>query len=328
MPKPRYAQVSLEATPYYHCVSRCVRRAYLCGIDPNTGEDYEYRRQLIENKILELSDIFALDICAYSVMSNHYHLVLHINRDKALNWSFDEVIKQWHKCYKGTFLSQCYLKNETLLKSQMKVLKDTVTQWRKQLMDLSRFMWVLNEHIARGANKADNCTGRFWEGRFKSQALLDEAAVLTCMAYVDLNPIRSVMAKTPEASDYTSIKQRIEQLKTKHKSQHPASKLLPFAGNVRANRVQGLSFSLKDYIELVDQTGRIIRDDKRGFINQNTLPILKRLNIEPENWLYLTKHFESKLKGLVGSVNKLKQVCLKLGYKRTPCLSSCQSYFT
>lgn len=328
MPKPRYAQVSLEATPYYHCVSRCVRRAYLCGIDPNTGEDYEYRRKLIEDKILALSDIFALDICAYSVMSNHYHLVLHINKEKALNWSFDEVISRWHKLYKGTFISQSYIKNEPLLKSQMNLLKKTVSKWRTLLMDMSRFMWVINENIAREANKTDNCTGRFWEGRFKSQALLDEASVLTCMAYVDLNPIRSVMAKTPEKSDYTSIKQRIKQLKTKQKKDHPAEKLFTFAGNTRSNMPQGLNFTLTEYIKLVDETGRIIRDDKRGFINKNTPPILKRLNIEEENWLYLTKNFESKLKGLVGSVTKLKQACLKLGYERTPCLSSCKAYFT
>jgi len=328
MPKPRYAQVSLEATPYYHCVSRCVRRAFLCGIDPNTGEDYEYRRKLIEDKILDLSDIFAIDICAYAVMSNHYHLVLHINKENALSWSFDEVIRRWHQLYKGTFISRAYVKNEPLQQSQMKLLKESVMTWRKRLMDMSRFMWVLNETIARGANKADNCTGRFWEGRFKSQALLDEASVLTCMAYVDLNPIRAVMAKTPETSDYTSIKQRVGQLKAMHKKQHPASKLFKFVGNARVNMPQGLPFKLNDYIKLVDETGRIMRDDKRGFINNKTPPILSRLNIEPENWLYLTKNFESKLKGLVGSVTKLKQVCIKLGYDRTPCLSSCKNYFT
>ena len=328
MPKPRYAQVSLGATPYYHCVSRCVRRAFLCGIDPDTGEDYEYRRKLIEDKILELSDIFAIDICAYAVMSNHYHLVLHINKENALSWSFDEVITRWHKLYKGSFISQAYVKNESLQQSQMKLLKETVSSWRKRLMDISQFMWVLNETIARGANKADNCTGRFWEGRFKSQALLDEASVLACMAYVDLNPIRAVMAKTPETSDYTSIKQRVGQLKAKHKKQHPASKLFKFVGNARVNMPQGLPFKLNDYIKLVDETGRIMRDDKRGFINNKTPPILSRLNIEPENWLYLSKNFESKLKGLVGSVTKLKQVCIKLGYDRTPCLSSCKNYFT
>ena len=62
-------------------------------------------------------------------------------------------------------------------------------------------MKVLNENIAKQANKEDKCTGHFWESRYKSQALLDEQAVLSCMTYVDLNPIRAAMAPTPEQSD-------------------------------------------------------------------------------------------------------------------------------
>jgi len=71
-------------------------------------------------------------------------------------------------------------------------------------------MQLLNQYIARQANIEDKVTGCFWESRFKSQALLDERALLTCMAYVDLNPIRAAMAKTPENSDYTSIQERIK----------------------------------------------------------------------------------------------------------------------
>ena len=87
MPKPRYTQVSLEATPYYHCISRCVRRAFLCGTDTHTGQNYERRRQWIEDKLLALTDIFALDVCAYAIMSNHYHVVLHIDKNKADIWN-------------------------------------------------------------------------------------------------------------------------------------------------------------------------------------------------------------------------------------------------
>ena len=101
MPKPRYTQVSLEATPYYHCVSRCVRRAFLCGVDFNTGESYEHRRSWLEDKLLETGSIFALDICAYAVMSNHYHVVLHINKSQAEAWSHDDVIHQWHQLFTG-----------------------------------------------------------------------------------------------------------------------------------------------------------------------------------------------------------------------------------
>lgn len=330
MPKPRYSQISLEATTYYHCVSRCVRRAFLCGTDSLTGQCYEHRRQWIEDKILELGAIFALDICAYAVMSNHYHVVLHIDKTSAEIWSIDEVIEHWHQLFTGNLLSQRYQRGDVLGKAELKVLEESVTQWRKRLMDISWFMRVLNESIARQANTEDDCSGRFWEGRFKSQALLDEAALASCMAYVDLNPIRAKMAKTPEASAHTSIKQRIDKVKKidqpNYKKQQPQS-LLAFVGHPRNNMPKGLPFRLTDYLELVDLTGRILREDKRGHIDELASPILDRLNIEAENWLYLSKHFESPFKGLVGSAFKLKQVCTKLGYKRTPGIRSCESYF-
>ncbi|MBY6189238.1 hypothetical protein KUV22_02290 [Microbulbifer agarilyticus] len=77
---PRSALISLRATPYHHCVSRCVRRAFLCGWDDRTGQCFEHRRQWNEEKLLTPAQILALDVCAYSVTSNHYHVVLHINQ--------------------------------------------------------------------------------------------------------------------------------------------------------------------------------------------------------------------------------------------------------
>jgi len=165
VPKPRYAQVSLEATPYYHCVSRCVRRAFLCGSDQLSGNSYEHRRQWIEDKLLKLAGVFAVDVCAYAIMSNHYHVVFFIDREKAENWSQEKVIHQWHQLFSGTLFSQRFLKGETLSQAEQRLLDKTVEEWRKRLMDISWFMRVLNEFIARQANFEDNYTGRFWEGR-------------------------------------------------------------------------------------------------------------------------------------------------------------------
>ncbi|MCZ4339934.1 transposase, partial [Shewanella colwelliana] len=136
----------------------------------------------------------------------------------------------------------------------------------------SWFMRCLNEPIARQANMEDNCTGHFWEGRFKSQALLDEAALLACMAYVELNPVRAKMANTPEHSDYTSIQLRVN---AALKGEQPKA-LLPFIGNERAKQPKGIAFSFKDYLELVDETGRVIREDKRGAISKSAENILQR----------------------------------------------------
>ena len=330
MPKPRRTQVSLDATPYYHCVSRCVRRAFLCGTDSVSSQSFEHRRQWIEDKLYDLTRVFALDLCAYAVMSNHYHVVLYVDIAEAESWSPDEVITRWHQVFNGTLFSQRHMRGEALNKVELKVLDKDIAIWRQRLMDISWFMRVLNEAIARQANAEDNCTGRFWEGRFKSQALLDEAALAACLAYVDLNPIRAGMAKTPEKSDYTSIQQRINTAQAAHSPNHLHQQpkgLLPFAGYPRQDSPKDLPFRLTDYLELVDWTGRILREDKRGAIDETLPPILERLNIEPKHWVYLTKHFESRFKGLVGTAYQLKRVCEKLGYQRTPGLKNCKTYF-
>ena len=289
MPKPRKSQVSLDDTPYYHCVSRCVRRSFLCGIDSYTGNSYEHRRAWVEERLLWLSTIFAIDVCAYAVMSNHVHLVLCVDKDKALSWSNKEVLMRWHQLHKGTLLSQKFARDEVLSDSELISLKETLVIYRKRLYKMSWMMGSLNEHIARQANKEDGCTGRFWEGRYKSQALLDESAVLACMAYVDLNPIRSKIASTAETSHHTSIKQRTHAV-TQNKPQ--PYRLMPFVGNPRQDMPKGLAFSLKDYCDLVNTTGRVIRADKAGHIDYAQSPILNRLGISEEQWLTLTTEFE------------------------------------
>ena len=210
MPQPRRTLISIEDTPYYHCCSRVVRRAYLCGDDKYTGKNYDHRRRWVEAQILKLSDVFAIDVAAYAVMSNHLHIVLYIDLDKANAWSDREVVEQWHQCFNGTALTQKFARGEVIDEYQVAQLKHLIATYRSRLSDISWFMRCLNEPIARQANFEDNCTGHFWEGRFKSQALLDEAAVLACMAYVELNPIRAKMANTPENSDYTSLQLRVK----------------------------------------------------------------------------------------------------------------------
>src|SRR5690606_23297482 len=151
--------------------------------------------------------------------------------------------------------------------------------WRRRLHDVSWFMRCLNEHLARRANAEDNCTGRFWEGRFKSQALLDEAGLLTAMAYVDLNPIRAGIAETPEKSEFTSIYERIRLLKRadrRSRSATPKVSLLHFK-DVAEEGAPSIPFSMIDYAALVDWTGRVRREDKRGAIDNSLPPILKRL---------------------------------------------------
>jgi hypothetical protein len=331
MPKPRKVQVSLEATPYYHCVSRCVRRAFLCGVDAHTGKSFEHRRQWIVDRIKELTDIFAIDSCAYSVLSNHYHVILHVDAEQATGWSEQQVIERWERLFSLPVIVQRYRAMETVNRAELDAVSELVVKWRSRLHDISWFMRCINEPIARQANQEDGCTGRYWEGRYKSQALLDEKALMACMAYVDLNPVRAGMAETPEQSEYTSIAARAEKLKPDHDPEEPGSTpsgLLSFIGNPRNDMAKGLPFRLQDYLELVDWTGRAILEHKSGHIPANQPPILQRLQIDPEHWIYMTQHFESRFKGLVGASYKLKAACRKLKYRRTPNLGVALRYFS
>ena len=330
MPKPRKQQVSIEDTPYYHCVSRCVRRAFLCGTDSVTGESYEHRRGWLENKLLELPKLFAIQIAAYAIMSNHYHVVLYVDSDSSKSWTDEEVIERWHSLFKGNLLSQRFMRGDEMNKADLARLQIYITEWRTRLTDISWFMRVLNESIAREANLEDDCTGRFWEGRFKSQALLDEAALAACMAYVDLNPVRACMAKTPEDSDHTSIKCRVEKAKTAHTPNHlhqQPKELLSFAGNPRQAMPKGIAMKLTDYLELVDATGRIIREDKRGFISDSSEKILERLGLDKDRWLSMTQNFENTFSTFAGNEQKLRSTCERLQYQRPPGLNRCRTAF-
>ena len=151
-------------------------------------------------------------------MSNHLHVVLRTRPDWVDDWSDEEVARRWLAIFPR-------IKDENGApvvdddEGIRQIVRDTdrLGELRHRLQSVSWFMRCLNEFVAREANKEDNCKGRFWEGRFKCQALLDEAALVACMAYVDLNPIRAGLATTPEESDFTSIQERIQGRQAKRK---------------------------------------------------------------------------------------------------------------
>ena len=212
-----------------------------------------------------------------------------------------------------------YLNGEELDKVSFLFFNEIIAKWRERLYDISWYMKNLNEYIAREANKEDSCLGKYWEGRYKSQALLDETAVLSCMAYVDLNPIRANIADTLEDSDFTSIQERIahfkaftmdkvkvdQPIKQKDNIQYESqpSQLKPFGGNHIKNTIP---FALLDYIELVDWSGRHIDPKKKGHIKNAVPKVLLTLNIEEAQWLESIMRFRQQYSNFAGSKQRLK----------------------
>jgi len=289
--------ISIEDTPYYHIVSRCVRRAFLCGKDKYSGKSYEHRRGLIVDRVKFLSSVFNIDICSYAIMSNHYHLVLKLNDTK--DWSIHQVLANWSSLCNLPYLCQKFLDKQVIDKAEMREVLKLTNEYRNRLMSISWFMKMLNQDIAFKANTEDGCKGHFFESRFKSQALLDERALLTCMAYVDLNPIRAAMAYSPEDSDYTSIQERIN---------HKKTDLLSFGQT-------GIDYYLSDYLQLVDGTGRAIIQGKRGFIPKELPDVLRRLNLNTNTWLDELNAFKSKGITAIGTTSQLKDFCKNVGKK-------------
>jgi len=342
MTQSRKQQVSLEDTPFYHCYVRCVRRAFLCGSDKVTGENFDHRKQWIVSRLKFLSYVYAIDICAYAVMDNHYHVVLHVDKQRALDWSYTEVAERWMQLYSGDLLVDRWLANpNSMSKAEEEAVFKRIDIWRERLYELGWFMRGVNETVARMANKEENCHGRFWEGRFKSQALLDEAAVLSCMAYVDLNPIRAGIENDTFTSDFTSIQQRLYSFTQEHKKgkrknndeetlvarvnhqqqveqsmfddidlkpltqPKTQSQLMPFSGSSKIPIHIALPFTQADYFHLVDTTGRVIRENKKGFIPSHYPPILQRLGIDQNTWLKNVTQFEKRFGRAAGSAEKV-----------------------
>ena len=289
--------ISLEDTPYYHIISRCVRRSFLCGFDKLTTTSFEHRRQWIVDRVKFLASVFHIDVCSYAIMSNHYHLVLKVNDTE--DWSIHRVLIHWSSLCHLPPLCEKFMDKKTMSKSEMDMVLIMTDEYRERLMSISWFMKLLNQDIAFRANAEDNCKGHFFESRFKSQALLDERALLTCMAYVDLNPIRAAMAQTPEDSDFTSIQERIN---------NKQSDLMSFGDD-------GIPYSLSLYLELVELTGRAVLETKRGFIPKELPDVLDRLNLNPDTWLDELNQFKTSRITAVGTVSQLKEFCQSVGKK-------------
>tara|TARA_R110002110_G_scaffold66978_1_gene182970 strand:+ start:58185 stop:59000 length:816 start_codon:yes stop_codon:yes gene_type:complete len=251
-----------------------------------------------------VASVFTIDLCAYAVMHNHYHIVVKLGCSQ--NLTDEEVITRWMGLYQGPLLMQKYRNGDTLSAAQLTTVKSIIQVWRGRLESLSWFMKCLNEPIARQANAEDQCTGHFWESRFKSQALASEQALLACMAYVDLNPVRACMADSPEDSDYTSLQERLKApvnrkihsaLAKAHGSLFevlPIKPLLHFSDQRQKSGTSenGIPFPFREYLHLVDWTGRQIRIGKRGAIGGSLPPILERLAFEEGQWMTKALGFE------------------------------------
>ena len=323
LPRKKYVKDGQEGV--FHCFSRCVRRAFLCGFDPLSQRDFSHRKALLLDRLRFLAGIFAIEVCAYAIMENHYHLILRLIPHLASAWSNRDVAIRWLTL----FPHRHPLTGDPLPPSELQIdalvsCPERIEELRKRFCSLSWFMGRLNEFVARAANKEDCVKGRFWESRFKCQALLDQAAIAACMVYVDLNPIRAGLASSPEESDFTSIQERIRawQIQSAARasgvsypvdSSDPASAAWLCPIHSDSDRRGILPITDVEYFDLVDQSGRILRSDKRGAIDADLAPILQRIGANPQAWVDTISRFESRFRLAAGLISSLRGFADQLG---------------
>ena len=231
----------------YHVASRCVRRAWLCGRDKRSGKDYSHRRRWLIDRLLLLARCFAVEIYAYAVMSNHFHIVLHYDPNACQVWSDEEVARRWTEAFppkprRGDADATKAAARESLLRDPARLARA-----RRTLGSLSHFMKHLKQPIARRANIEDDCDGHFFEQRFYSGALLSEQALMAAMAYVDLNPVRAKLVRRLEQCRDASVSTRLRENTT----DALAAYLQPLASGLPQPATPRLGVTLADYLDLL-----------------------------------------------------------------------------
>ncbi len=296
MSMPRSKIVDEAVTPWYHCISRCVRRAFLFG------EGVAHRKDWIERRLEELSGLFAIDCAGFAIMDNHLHVLLRLDSARANGWSDEEVARRWATLFPVRDVAGNALPVSDARVGQLAGDPDWVAKTRRRLTDLGWFMKCLKEPLARMANKEDGYTGSFWESRFRSIAVLDEESLLATAAYIDLNPLAAGAAALPEETPHTSLHARIEHCRangtlesirddlstlTHDASQEQGLWLLPVddlrnEGSLRAGLVEGCTLSY--YLRLVDWTSRLVREGK-AHLDAGISSIFERLGADPSAWV-------------------------------------------
>ena len=301
----------------FHCMNRCVRQERLCGQDKRSGRNYDHRKGWLEERFKLLAKIFGIDLIGYAILSNHFHVILRSRPDLVAEWSDTEVARRWWMLCPSRRTKTGDPEEPT--DAELDTIRndpERLGEIRVRLSNISWWMRMAAEPIARRANREEEITGRFWGGRFKCIKLCDEAALLGCMAYVDLNPVRAGVAKTPETSRFTSIHRRLQagvnaQGADAHLVPIPLDERcpgpLPSASKGRASDKGCLPLTAREYIELVDWTGREVIPGKGGAIPEHLAPIFERLQMDATHWGPVVQHFGKFFRRVAGAPQSLTE---------------------
>ena len=284
-----------------HCYNRTTRRCFLFGDDPLSGKNFDHRKVWIEAILEHFAACFAIDLLCYSILSNHYHLILRTRPDVVESWSDTEVARRWLMIcpHRKDDRRQALPPSEPELNS-IRNCPEKLAEIRSRLSDLSWWMRLLNQRVAQRANLEDEASGRFFEDRFKAVPLIDEPSLLACAAYVDLNLIRAAMAETLEQSDHSSAQCRINALRSARLAEdgptsEGSAELSKRVADDR-QRVADAFLSPIDLRESSGETGLCVSTTGKRCSDKGFLPMSTETYLELLDWTAPSVSWESEEK--------------------------------
>lgn len=334
---PRAEVIDPGQVNLVHVYNRTVRRCFLMGHDSISGKNFDHRKIWIEDSLRHFAAFFGIDLLSYTILSNHFHLILRTRPDVVQLWDDHEVARRWlmicpmRKGKQGLALSPTEKEIRSIAGCPVRL-----AEIRQRLCSVSWWMRLLCQRVATRANREDQQTGRFFQDRYKATLLIDEASLLACSVYVDLNLIRAAICQTVEQSEHSSAQRRIAALvsresKTEQSGQatvvHPdrinaADFLSPvllepnddFVGTAasatsrRCSDKGFLPMTTAEYLELLDWTARQSAAGKLGKTPATAPPLLKRLGFSPADWLELTEDFGKLFSSVAGRCEHVDQL--------------------
>ncbi len=331
-----------ETIGVYHCFNRIVRRSFLCGFDPVTHRDYSHRREWLRQRLMYLAQHFAVDVLGYAILSNHYHLVLRNRPDKVQAMSDADVVRSWLRICPSSQRRPDGTADEPT-PAEVRAERQRpgrVEELRERLSNPSWLIRQLAQYMGIRCNAEDGITGHFWESRFAMRRLLDDAALLACLAYVDLNPIRAGIVGSLEGYQQVSIGERLRSLDDQAVNSSDWLAPLELAAESdgksvtmvnrlsrrdletqlaaqQQQRLGCLPITLEGYADLLRWLSGNTRDRMNETVSGNDEPpILRRLCLDPVEFVELVSHFSSVFFTAAGCPASLDAEARRRGRRR------------
>lgn len=309
----------------YHCWATTLPKMVLCG--KKGKKDYDHRKEWIRARLVQMSEVFAVEVCGYSINKDRLDVVIRVRPDVAKKWSKEEVARRWKMIHPQDRDRELEFETVKPSKQQTQELladKGQLEECRKRLFDVTWFVRDLCEAVARRMNREEGRKGRVWYGRFRTRQILDAPAALAACVALEASPVLSGCTGDIAQGGYSSACDRIAGVKARAKakaraprSNDPDAWLNPLdAGKPRGKTPAKSAFPMNpsDYVQVVEWTGKQFAAKKMDAAPPaDVAAAIKKMGLDPENWLEFVANLNERFTRAVGSPALMAKEAKRIG---------------